>query len=208
MDGYEFLEAVKKDERFASIPIIMLTALSDAKHKLKGLRIGIDSYLTKPFVEEELIIGIERLIANAAEKRAFQLTLKSAVIPPTNRAEVTKQFISQASEKISIQDLEWLKHLETIVKENISDTNYTVDKLATQMTMSRSLVYRKIKVLTGLTPNNYINQARYEQARYYLETKKVANIKAVAYKVGFKDEKYFARNFKKRFGKYPSDFLK
>ena len=120
----------------------------------------------------------------------------------------TNQFIEQIKEATSLQDLEWLKHLEATVKENISDSSYTVDILAVQMAMSRSLIYRKVKALTGLTPNNYINQARYEQARYYLESKQFANIKTIAYEVGFKDEKYFARNFKKRFGKYPSEFLK
>ena len=208
MDGYEFLETVKKDERFAAIPIIMLTALSDTKHKLKGLRMGIDDYLTKPFVDEELIVRIDNLIANADERQAFQLTRTNPAISISNEDVSKKQVIDHAEEKISIQDLEWLKNLETIVKENISDSRYTVDKLALEIAMSRSLVYRKIKALTGLTPNNYINQARYEQARYYLETKKIANIKTIAYEVGFKDEKYFARNFKKRFGKYPSEFLK
>lgn len=205
MDGYEFLETVKKDERFAAIPIIMLTALSDTKHKLKGLRMGIDDYLTKPFVEEELIVRIDNLIANAEEKQAFQLTKTNAAISVSDGGILKKQF---KNEKISIQDLEWLQNLETIIKGNISDSSYTVDKLAVEIAMSRSLVYRKIKALTGLTPNSYINQARYEQARYYLETKKFANIKTIAYEVGFKDEKYFARNFKKRFGKYPSEFLK
>ncbi len=208
MDGYEFLETVKKDERFAAIPIIMLTALSDTKHKLKGLRMGIDDYLTKPFVEEELIVRIDNLIANADEKQAFQFTRTSAAIGIPDGDLLQKQVIDHAEEKISIHDLEWLKDLETIVKGNISDSSYTIDKLAVEIAMSRSLVYRKIKALTGLTPNSYINQARYEQARYYLETKKFANIKTIAYEVGFKDEKYFARNLKKRFGKYPSEFLK
>ena len=208
MDGYEFLETIKKDERFAAIPIIMLTALSDTKHKLKGLRMGIDDYLTKPFVEEELIVRIDNLIANADEKQAFQLTEISAAISIAHGDVLKKQFMDQTDEKNSIQDLEWLKNLETTVKENISDSSYTVDKLAVEIAMSRSLVYRKIKALTGLTPNSYINQARYEQARYYLEARKFVNIKTIAYEVGFKDEKYFARNFKKRFGKYPSEFLK
>ena len=73
--------------------------------------------------------------------------------------------------------------------------------------MSRSLLYKKVKSLTGLTPNNYISQVRYNKAKFYLESNKYSTVKEVAYSVGFKDEKYFSRNFKKYFGKYPSAYL-
>ena len=99
MDGYEFLETIKKDERFASIPIIMLTALSDTKHKLKGLRMGIDDYLTKPFVDEELIVRIDNLIANVDERQTFQLTSTSAAISISDEDVSKKQFMDQSNEK-------------------------------------------------------------------------------------------------------------
>ncbi len=162
MDGYNFLEAVKKDENFAAIPFIMLTALNDIKYKLKGLRIGIDDYLTKPFVEEELIARIDNLINYADEKKAFQLAEEALnAVPSVGK----KQLLIEGGAKMTLEDMEWLTDLENVVRENISNSSYTVDKLAKELAMSRSLVYRKIKTLTGLTPNNYINQVRFEQAR-------------------------------------------
>ena len=76
-----------------------------------------------------------------------------------------------------------------------------------ELLTNRSQLYKKVKQFTGLTPKNYINEVRFRAARELIENNSNLTVKAIAYKVGFKDEKYFSRNFKKRFGKYPSDLL-
>lgn len=204
MDGFKFLQEVKGEKQFADIPFILLTALSDQDNKLRGLRAGVDDYLTKPFNHEELIARMDNLLENMAEKRAFQYSLTK-----DGESNTLLSFEERNAVKLSndLNELDWLSELEQIINTNISDHNFTVDQLARKIAMSRSLLYRKVKQLTGLTPNNYISQLRYKKARFYLETKKFSTVKKVAFEVGFKDEKYFSRNFKKYFGKYPSDYL-
>lgn len=87
------------------------------------------------------------------------------------------------------------------------DTNFDINRLCHEMHTSKSQLFRKTKALIGVTPNQYINQIRYQIARELLENQKYSTVKAVAYHIGFKDEKYFSRNFKKRFGKNPSEYL-
>lgn len=204
MNGYEFVEKVKEDSRFATIPVIMLTALNDVKSKLKGLRIGIDDYLLKPFVEEELIARIENLIANNSNKIEFQLAEKTIDTVTANPSDTLS---TEVLIDINKADLLWLENLEEIVQLKLTVTDYTIDDLAFDLAISRSALYRKLKAVTGLTPNSYFKEVRLNTALLYLENNQYSSVKAVAYEVGFKDEKYFSREFKKRFGKNPSEYL-
>jgi YesN/AraC family two-component response regulator len=199
MDGLEFIEQLKSNSKLAHIPIIVLTALNHSKNKLKTLRLGIDDYLTKPFNDEELIVRIENLINNKEEQQTY--LQENAIEIETSK--ITNNNISN----ISKYDLEWLEKVEQVVENMCTDFNFSVDILALEVNLSRSQVHRKIKSLTGLTPRNYINNVRYSIARSLLEEKKYSTVKAVSLSVGFKDEKYFSRNYKKRFGKYPSTYL-
>ncbi|NJN78034.1 MAG: response regulator [Saprospiraceae bacterium] len=195
MNGYELIEALKSNSQYATIPTIMLTALSDTKDKLKALRIGIDDYLTKPFNDEELMARIDNLLDNYEQKTEF-VALEKSIDNQSNRI----------SETLS-EDQQWLQELEEIILKKIGHTNYSVDDLAHDMAMSRVPFYQKLKSLTGLTPKKYIDELRFQKAREILENQELHTIQAVALRVGLKDQKHFARNFKKRFGKYPSEYL-
>ena len=197
MNGYELIKHLKQTPKYATIPTIMLTALSTKDDKLKALRIGIDDYLTKPFVDEELMARIDNLIQYADERKAYR------TIVPT---EITAGSTATQSD-LAPDDLEWLVNLEKVVKKHCSNSNLRIDVIAVEMSVSQTGVFRKVKRLTGLTPKKYIDEIRFQTARELLETRQNYTIKAVAMNVGFKDEKNFSRNFKKRFGKYPSDYL-
>ncbi|MFK7950671.1 MAG: helix-turn-helix domain-containing protein [Saprospiraceae bacterium] len=108
---------------------------------------------------------------------------------------------------ITKADQKWLENLEKLTRKSIVNTNFSGYQLALEMEVSYSQLYRKTKLLIGFTPKQYINQIRYQQARQFLENRTYTSIKRVAYEVGFKDEKNFSRNFRKRFGKYPSEYL-
>ena len=84
----------------------------------------------------------------------------------------------------------------------------TLQVIGERMKMSTSSLSLKLKPLTGLTPMQYVQELRFQEARQLLLERKVSSVKAVSYTVGFKSEKNFSRNFKKRFGKYPSEYLK
>ena len=83
----------------------------------------------------------------------------------------------------------------------------SIKTVAEDLAMSYSKLWRELKRTVGMTPNQYLQEIRFREARKYLEQGKYNSIKQVAYSVGFKDVRNFSRNFKKRFGKYPSEYL-
>ena len=107
----------------------------------------------------------------------------------------------------SEEEAEWLQNIETLTKEQIPQYEFNVERLATLLPMSRRNLERKLKILTGLTPAQYIQEIRYNEARYLLETQQVKSIKNLIFQVGIKDASSFRRNFKKRFGRVPSSYI-
>lgn len=190
MDGYQLLKVLKSRDYYHHIPVIMLTALADSRDKLKALRIGVDDYLLKPFNEEELLVRIENLIKNYQGIR---------VNKPEHKGEKQRPTISE-------EDKIWLEEFELYIKNNLSKVDLSVAKLSQEFGKSESTLLRLLKRLTGLTPSKYLQEHRLDLARQMFELKTYNTISQVAYEVGFKDAKSFARSFKKRFGKSPSDY--
>jgi len=198
MDGFEFLEHVKNNEQLSGIPFVMLTARGELKDKLKALRIGVDDYLVKPFKEEELLVRIENLLANYEERVAYQQTEE-----PSNEENNEEQL----APKNSKADQLWLEQLETLIQKNITDSRFSVDYVAETIAMNRNSLYKKIKRLTGLTPNQYIRVVRLQMAKDFLENRTYNSIKEVAAEVGFQRSDYFAKLYKKEYGKAPIDYF-
>jgi DNA-binding response OmpR family regulator/two-component sensor histidine kinase len=195
MDGYEFLEVVKNNTNWSGLPFIMLTARAERQDKLKALRIGVDDYITKPFDADELLIRIENLLTNYDERINF--------IESEQENAEQKQFnlsISQADKK-------WLKDFENLVIKELNNSLFSIDYLAELMLMDRKTLYKKVKILTGLTPNQYVRTVRLKLAKDYLESKKYKSVKEVAKSSGFKNTTYFNTLFKKEYGKSPSDYF-
>ena len=101
----------------------------------------------------------------------------------------------------------WLAELETSVKINLKDVNYSVERMASDMALSRTQLFRKLKHLTGLSPQYYLQEVRLQHALYLLETQQVDAVKAACYAVGFIKVKHFSQIFQERFGKLPSTYL-
>lgn len=192
MDGYQLLENAKTRPELRHIPVIMLTARAGMDDKLKALRIGVDDYLNKPFNEEELLVRIENLIQNSKNR--------TNEVPDTTETEKEETALSE-------KDLIWLKMAEQEVLAGISSYEFSIETLATALTTNRWQLSERLKSITGLTTNQYIQEIRLNHARNMLETGQVESIKKLTYDIGMKDSQYFARLFKKRFGRNPSDFL-
>jgi len=190
MDGLEFCAKIKTDERTDHIPVILLTAKAAYTHQLSGLETGADAYITKPFRMQMLELTIRNLLMarqSMRKKFAQQLTLM-----PKNRV-------------IESPDEKFLNKLMIIVENNIEDSEFDVIKLVNEIGMSQSILYRKIKALTGLNIVDFIKSTRLKQAASLLAQHKLS-IAEVAYAVGFSDRKYFSKEFKKQFGKTPSEY--
>jgi signal transduction histidine kinase/DNA-binding response OmpR family regulator/streptogramin lyase len=192
MDGFELLEKLKSNPALSNLPVIMLTARAALQDKLKALRIGVDDYMHKPFEEEELMARVHNLINNyrEREKTAFEIPNEDKLVG------------------VSGEDRAWLEELESYTRQNAGKFNLTADMMADEMVLSRTQLFRKIKQLTGLTPSQYVQEVRFSNARILLEDKTYSTVKAVAYEVGFKHVKNFSQQFKKRYGKSPSEYLK
>lgn len=200
MDGFQLLEKLKSDLKLAQIPVIMLTARASLRAKLKALRIGVDDYMLKPFEKEELIARTENLLGYSRTRRAERAQPEEAQITSTPK--------KSTAPTLGKEDQEWLEKLEDKVKTGLTRFDFNVGFLADEMSTSRQTLFRRLKQLTGLSPIKYLQEARLTQARELLEEEMVFSVKAASLEVGIKDTKYFSSQFKARFGKSPSEYLR
>lgn len=199
MDGFQLLEWLKAGT-LAQIPVIMLTARADLGDKLRALRIGVDDYLVKPFVEIELLTRIQNLLQRQDLRRSLALVAEDEV-----SATTSTDLPNSAGESLSTTEKQWLELLEKTVFAHLDDLDFSVNDLAKAVFMSRSVFYNEMGRILGLTPNEYINEVRLVKAMEFFQSNPgVYSVKEMASKVGYRDEKYFSRQFKQRFGVLPS----
>lgn len=206
MDGFTLLEKVKENIAWKSIPVIMLTARIEKEDRLRALRIGVDDYLTKPFEQDELFVRIENLLINY---RSRQAALREIEEERWKESTDTDATVLATEEKTgsSKGDIAWLENLEKVVKDRVGDAAFTVSQLAYDLHISERQIYRKIKELTGLSPNKYLKEVRLQTARMMLENQECSTVKEACYSVGFRKVSYFSKQYQKRFGKLPSEVL-
>ncbi|MCX6580004.1 MAG: response regulator [Candidatus Aminicenantes bacterium] len=189
-DGYELCRELKKDIATSHIPIILLTAKASEESIIQGLETGADDYVTKPFNSRILFSRIKNLIEL---RRQMQLKIqRQKMLLPS---EIT----------VSSMDEKFLKELQGIVEKNMSDEEFDVDKLCGKLYMGRSTLFRKVKALTGETPNQFIMSYRLERGAQLLR-ENFGNVTEVAFAVGFSSSTYFATCFKEKFGQAPSSY--
>lgn len=184
MNGMELLEAIRSDEELQKIPVIILSALSEEKIKLEVISIGIDDYVSKPFISDELLASIKNCLQNLTNRQSLDDTIQN-----------------------NEGDLSWLKLLRQSIIEDIDNQNLTIGTLAQKLYVSERQLYREIQRITGMTPLKYLKEVRLQHARILLETEKVQKISQVSYACGFGTVAYFSRLFEKRFGKKPSSYF-
>ncbi len=192
MDGFDFVEAIKTDENVSHTAIIMLTALAENENRIKAYKIGVDGYLVKPFDPELLKTRIENVI-----KIHFDLKKRFS-------GEAESDVMSLAHSQI---DIDLISKIKEIIENNLSSSNLSPATISEEMAMSSSKLYRKIKQLTDLSPNEFIRTIRLKKSAQLLKTKNY-NVSEVSDLVGFNDPLYFSRVFKKQFGYSPSTLIK
>ena len=195
LDGFQLLEALKRTDAYRHIPVVMLTARADKADKLQALRLGVDDYLLKPFDEDELMARVANLLVHT-HLRQLQPAISADTADEPDPAPL-----------MSRVDADWLKRLEQHTQNQLGQFDLTADQLADLMAVSRSTLFREVKRLTGLTPAQYLTEARLQQARLLLENRQVASVKALAQRVGLRQVKHFSLTFRNRFGKLPSEYL-
>lgn len=192
MDGFEFCKHIRNDEKTSHIPVIMLTAKAGLENKLKGFETGIDAYLTKPFKVKELQVRVRKLIQQRKELR--NQFSESGLIHTSN---VT----ADSLEKV------FLEKAIKVVKDNFHNNDFKVQHLAGKLTMSPSQLNRKFQALIDQSAVQFIIAVRLQHAAELLKYKN-KTIAEISYEVGYNDQAYFTRVFKKQFGMSPSEFKK
>jgi DNA-binding response OmpR family regulator len=192
IDGLELTRQIKQNEQYCHIPVILLSARTNISTKIEGLEYGADIYIEKPFSLVYLKAQISSLIEN--RMRVLEKFSKSPFIP----------YGTIANNK---RDEEFLYKMNTEIEKNILDVNFSIEKLAHNLSMSRSNLQRKIKGISGMVPNDYIRVYRLKKAATLL-MKEDYRINEICYIVGFNSGSYFAKCFQKQFGVLPKDFVK
>jgi signal transduction histidine kinase/DNA-binding response OmpR family regulator len=192
MNGIDLCKQLKSNIKTSHIPVILLTAKTSFSHHKEGLEIGADAYITKPFSPEMLSLTINNLLQSRENLKRFYRNL----------------FITNGSDKneLASPDGKLLHRVYEFLKSNLDKPEFSLDDLCEELAMSRSLLYKKIKMLTGLSPVEYIRSLRLAEAANLLKTGKY-KVFEVVYMVGFTDIKYFRQCFVKEFGYPPSQLI-
>lgn len=190
MNGLELCYKLKHAETTNHIPVIMLTAMASHLHQVDGLEAGADVYITKPFSIQVLELSIRNLLQGREElkqKYSRQIMLNPRKLETTSPEE------------------KFLNKLMQLIEDNMEEPEFNVTSLVDHIGMSQTVLYKKIKVLTGLSITDFIKSQRLKRAAQLLKDNHM-NIAEVAYAVGFNDRKYFSKEFRKQFGVAPSDY--
>lgn len=192
MNGFELTKRLKNKFETCHIPIILLTALSTDDKVLEGTESGADAYITKPFSPQLLVA------------RIFQLL--------DQRERLKQKFCKEVQAVRSAmcandQDLMFVRRLDAVIYPRLGEQDLSVDKVAGLLRMGRTLFYRKVRGVTGYTPNDYIRVLRMKKAAELL-AKGDNNVSEVAYAVGFDNPYYFSKCFKAQYGMPPSLYIK
>jgi signal transduction histidine kinase/ligand-binding sensor domain-containing protein/DNA-binding NarL/FixJ family response regulator len=195
MDGIEMCQRLKGSIETDHIPIIILTAKSEIEDKIEGLKIGADSYITKPFHPEHLIIRVSKLI----ELREL---LKERYSHKISLGDLNKPNLISAS-----PDELFLQKTISIILDKMVETEFNGDALAYELGISRMGLHRKIKALTGQSTGEFIRNIRLKKSCELLSTQG-KNISEVCYDVGFNSPSYFTTCFTEAFKMTPSEYVK
>jgi signal transduction histidine kinase/ligand-binding sensor domain-containing protein/DNA-binding response OmpR family regulator len=190
--GLDFCQEVKGSPQLSHIPFILITGSYSPETKKKGIELGADDFITKPFEKDLLVARVRNLIRNQQNLQKYFYN------------EITHQ---QNGLKISSEYKEFLDSCIEIVEKHLDDDDFNVMVLASKIGMSHSKLYKLIKSISGQSANSFIRHIRLRKAaEMFINTD--YNVNQAAFFVGIKDVKYFREQFTKTFGMKPSDYIK
>lgn len=196
-NGFELCEFVKNDERTSHIPVIMLTSLDTDEAHIKGLKSGVDMFLTKPFNLSVLSESIESLLYN---RKQIQKYLKQLYL------NTSKEQPKKVEGKNKDKEVAFIGKLNELIQKNLDDSSFTVEILAEELHISRVQLYRKTKAVLGITISDYIQNIRLEKSKELLIGDNNLSIADIAYSVGFSSPNYFSTAFRNKYDQTPNEY--
>ena len=224
-DGIEMTRELRADMTTSHIPIILLTAKTTIESKLEGLEYGADDYITKPFSATYLQARVENLLSQRKKLQSFYRenllnipvadsngslsgvsTTSETVVGGTSEAQ-KNDVDGQVSEVpvMSPNDRKFMDRLVELMEKNMDNGELVVDDLVSELAVSRSVFFKKLKTLTGLAPIEFIKEMRMKRAVQLIETGEF-NMTQISYMVGINDPRYFSKCFKAQVGMTPTEY--
>lgn len=198
MDGLEMIRQIKENNNICHIPIIVLSAKASLDDRIAGLEQGIDDYITKPFSAT-----YTRVASLLRQRKALQELYMNRLMEGKNTSSPDPLTPSQP--QITPYDEQFMKKVMAYMEEQMDNAELTIDEFAEQLMLSRTIFYRKLKSIVGLTPVDFIREIRIKRAVQLIDSDEY-NFSQVAYMTGFNDPKYFSKCFKKVIGITPSEY--
>ncbi|WP_340114621.1 hybrid sensor histidine kinase/response regulator transcription factor [Maribellus mangrovi] len=190
MDGFEFCKKLRENDSTSTIPLIFLTAKDDEQFRFLGTQLGADDFISKPFDPVLLTEKVKNIFSR--RKKLQKKYSKSVRLEPSD-VEIT------SSEEMFIENA------ISIVEDNLQNSKFNSDALASEMHMSTSSLYRRLKSLTGYSTAEFIRSLRIKRAAQLMADKE-KTITEIAYDVGFNDVKHFRTVFQKQFKCTPTEY--
>lgn len=190
MDGTELCKRLKSNKDTRHIPLVMLTARLAPEHKIEGMSVGADDYLTKPFNMDLLYLRIENLIKWHNATPASKAGKIQPELKPMEITSLDEELVRKATE---------------YVEKNLRDSSITVETMSQELGMSRVNLYKRLLSITGSTPSEFIRQIRLRRSEQLLREGQYS-VSEVAYMVGFNNPRYFSKYFKEMYGTMPSQY--
>ena len=185
IDGIEVCRELKA--RDSLVPILFLTAKSEEHEKVLGLEMGAEDYLTKPFSIREFIARVKVIFRRSSINGVQNITARGSF----------PAYISM--------DQKFLDRIRNLVAMNISNPDFNVEQMAEEMNLSRTQLFRRMKLVTNYSPIEFINEIRLQRAADLIMAK-ADTLAQICYAVGFSEQSYFAKRFRKKFGVTPRDY--
>lgn len=193
MDGIELTKWIKGNADYSQLPVIMLTAKVQNEDKNVGYQVGADEYLTKPFNLADLRVRIDNIITNRERiRQRFQQQTEVEIVEAPHCSDPKELFIKEAICK---------------VKENLLDSEYSREQLASDLCISGSTLYNKLRAYTGMNISSFITSIRLKEACKILRSEPNIRINELSDRVGFSTPRYFSQCFKKEYGMLVKDYV-
>lgn len=193
MDGMELCRHIKNDIATSHIIVVLLTAQISMENEIASYELGADDYVSKPFEPNVLKVHLKNLLKKRKQIQAnFKSNPSIGMISKIDFTSLDEQLIEKAIK---------------VVERNLSDPEFNVVALASELGMSRSTLARKIKGITGRTPLDFIKDIKMKHACQMLKNKRMS-IAEMVIALGYNDHKYFATSFREVYGMTPSEYQK
>ena len=184
MDGLEMLQSIRKDFQISHIPVIILTAKNDEGAKTKAITLGANAYITKPFSKEYLLARIDQLLA---ERKLFRERIRQQMENQTTTEEDSyEQFLVK-------KDVQFLEKIHQVIEENMDDSDFNIDTIASGIGLSRSAFFKKLKIRLNKSIELIKNTD--------------LSVSEIAFAVGFKDSGYYSKCFRKKYNQSPREYM-